>query len=209
MISDPYQVLGVSRNASDEEIKSAYRRLAKKFHPDVNPGNREAARRMNEINAAYDQIKNPQPEHTAGYGASGAAGGYGAWGPFGGAEGYSQEPPLYQAARMNIQSNRFYEALNILSGEPESRRGAQWYYLSSIANLGLENRIVALDHIKKAVQMDPGNWEYRRILEHIQRGGTVYQNNRAGFTAININPGKIMLGICLANMFCRFCRCGF
>ncbi|MDO4501195.1 MAG: DnaJ domain-containing protein [Erysipelotrichaceae bacterium] len=58
-MQDPYTVLGVSRNASEEEIKTAYRRLAKKYHPDLNPGNEAAAAKMKEINAAYDQIKNP------------------------------------------------------------------------------------------------------------------------------------------------------
>ena len=62
MISDPYKVLGVSPNASDEEVKAAYRKLAKKYHPDLNPGDEYAAQKMNEINAAYDQIKNPQPQ---------------------------------------------------------------------------------------------------------------------------------------------------
>lgn len=56
---DPYEVLGVDRNASEEEIKKAYRALAKKYHPDANPNNPEAAEKMKEINAAYDQIQNP------------------------------------------------------------------------------------------------------------------------------------------------------
>ena len=59
MIHDPYKVLGVSPDASDEEIKQAYRRLAKKYHPDLNQGNEEAAKKMQEVNAAYEQIKNP------------------------------------------------------------------------------------------------------------------------------------------------------
>ena len=55
---DPYEVLGVDRNASDDEVKNAYRKLAKKYHPDLNPGDESAAEKMNEVNAAYDAIRN-------------------------------------------------------------------------------------------------------------------------------------------------------
>ena len=78
IIDDPYKVLGVSRDASDEEIKRAYRRLAKQYHPDRNPGDTEAAKKMQEVNAAYEQIKNPEKAHPN----QGGYGGY--YDPFGG-----------------------------------------------------------------------------------------------------------------------------
>ena len=61
MPRDPYSVLGVSPGSSEDEIKSAYRRLAKQYHPDLHPNDPTAAQRMNEINAAYEQIKNGAP----------------------------------------------------------------------------------------------------------------------------------------------------
>ena len=85
MIEDPYKVLGVSPDASDEEIKKAYRVLAKKYHPDRNPGDAEAAKKMQQVNAAYEQIKNPS--HTA---SSGGYGGYSQYDPFG-FGGYRQQ----------------------------------------------------------------------------------------------------------------------
>ena len=79
IIDDPYKVLGLSPDASDEDIKRAYRKLAKKYHPDLNPGDAEAAKKMQQVNAAYEQIKNPEKAqpNPGGYG-------YGGYDPFGG-----------------------------------------------------------------------------------------------------------------------------
>ena len=98
MIQDPYRVLGLEPGASDDEVKAAYRRLAKKYHPDVNGGSPEAEAKMKEINAAYSQIMNrhaePNPGSSRGAGSYGSGqggyGGYGGsgwgwgWGDFGG-----------------------------------------------------------------------------------------------------------------------------
>ena len=86
-MKDPYEVLGVSRDASDEEIKKAYRRLAKQYHPDVNPGDKQAEEKMKEINAAYDAIKDASARQSYAAGSSAGTGGYGgyggAYGPYG------------------------------------------------------------------------------------------------------------------------------
>lgn len=110
---DPYDVLGVPRGASAEEVKRAYRALAKKCHPDVNPGDEEAARRMAEINAAYEQIRNPGRNSTARAGTSQSAGCRGSYGsgfgngPYGGSGqsadgGRRQEEPFFRGARRPV-----------------------------------------------------------------------------------------------------------
>ncbi|MBE5824245.1 MAG: J domain-containing protein [Butyrivibrio sp.] len=89
MVQDPYKVLGVSPSASDEEIKKAYRTLAKKYHPDLNPGDEVAAQRMNEINAAYDILSKPHTaRHASGYGPGSSYGsGYSGTSGYGSATG--------------------------------------------------------------------------------------------------------------------------
>lgn len=209
MIDDPYKVLGVSPEASDEEIKKAYRKLAMKYHPDRNPGDQEAAKKMQEINAAYDQIKNPDSYRRPG-GQSGGYGNYGGYGydPFGGAwQQRTQSGDQYQQAAYNyIQFGRYREALNVLGNSPE--RNARWYYLSALANDGVGNQVTALEHIRRAVSMEPNNPEYLRALEDIQNGGAAYRRQAQGFGGYRMGGSLWSWCLCLfAQMFC--CRGGF
>lgn len=220
MIDDPYKVLGVSPNATDEEVKNAYRRMAKKYHPDLHPGDAEAARKMNEVNAAYDQIKNPnkQPGYSSyggyrSYGNSGgSAGQYRNDGPFGGfgdftwfwqqASGGDIE---YQNARYYIMNGRYTEALAILQQVETTQRRAKWYYFSSLANYGVGNKLLAMEHIRQASQMEPNNIEYQQTAQRMQNGSHTYRQEGGGVHTVTAGPGKLCLGLCFAQLFCRFC----
>ncbi len=205
MIDDPYKVLGVSPDASDEEIKRAYRRLAKQYHPDRNPGDPVAAKKMQEVNAAYEQIKNPDAYKRPGSGYGGQSyGGYG-YDPFGGPWGqntYTGDQYL-QGAYQYIMFGRYGEALNILANAPE--KNARWYYLSALANDGLGNQVTALEHIRRAVSMEPDNREYLQTLEDIQNGGAAYRRQAGAFRGFNVRGGLWQLCLCwAAQLFC--CR---
>ena len=107
MMDDPYKVLGVSPDASDEEIKKAYRRLAKKYHPDRNPDDREAAKKMQEINDAYDRIKNPEKNRQPGGHGPYGYGGYGGYSGYGGYGQQAEETAEQRYQRAAAQYIRF------------------------------------------------------------------------------------------------------
>ena len=205
MMDDPYKVLGVSPDASDEEIKKAYRTLAKKYHPDLNPGDENAARKMQEINAAYEQIQHPERNRRSNAGSQSYGGSYGD--PFGGFSGYGRSAGSsgsdYQAAAYQyIRFGRYREALNVL--ENEVNRNARWYYLSALANDGLGNQVTALEHIRRAVSMEPDNPEYLRALEEIENGGAVYRTQAGQFRGFDFG-GSPCTNLCLCYLIQIFC----
>ena len=214
-MQDPYRVLGISPQASDEEIKKAYRALAKKYHPDVNNGSAQAEAKMKEVNEAYSMIMKLRREGaSSGYGTGAGYGGYAGYGDAGsgyrgsGAGGYTSENPHFQAARNYIRSGHFQEAMRVLEGIME--RNAEWYYLCGEASLGLGNRVAALNYARQAVGMDPNNFEYRALLSRLEGGGRYYQANGAGrgFAMPTVMCANPLLSCCLINLLCNcLCNC--
>ena len=213
MVYDPYQVLGVSRGASDEEIKKAYRSLSRKYHPDANinnPNKAAAEEKFKQVQQAYDQIMK-EKEMGASYGGSG----YGSYGGFGdfGFGGYQQRQSTggseyenhLRAAANYIQSRHFKEALNVLNAMQS--RNAQWYYYSAIANNGIGNNVMALDHAKKAVSMEPNNMQYRQLLQQLEGGGMWYRDMQGPFYQQSSGGSDFCLKLCIANLICNCC-CG-
>lgn len=217
---DPYEVLGISRDASEQEVTAAYRKLAKKYHPDLNPGDESAQKRMAEVNVAYEEIKSGRARHTdysrpqssrQSYG--GGYGGYGGYGGFGGFDPFEEYARAWQQSqqgrgdgfdpvRRYINAMRYNEALYALS-QIKTRNG-EWYYLSAVANYGMGNKVTALNHIDEAIRMEPGNYTYAQVRAQIQGSAPQYSQRSQMFGMPNISSlNTLCMGLCLARLCCR------
>lgn len=229
---DPYSVLGVDRNASDDELKKAYRSLSRKYHPDANinnPHKDEAEAKFKEVQQAYQQIMDERERgYTSGGGGSSSGSGsgyggsfYGGYGPFGGFGsfdgygGYGQSgesdsrrettDPHLKAAANYIRSGHYREALNVLGGIRE--RNALWYFYSASANSGLGNNVTALEHAREAVRLEPENIQYRMLLERMESGGSWYQQRQTMYGYPGSFDSSCCVKLCVANLLCNLC-CG-
>ncbi len=218
-MKNPYTVLGVPENASEEEIKKAYRTLSRKYHPDANvnnPNKEQAEEKFKEIQQAYQQIMREKEgggsfkESAGNYGGSGSYGGFGGYsgsGSYGGArqDDWSEEDVHLQAAENYIRSRHFSEALNVLS--EINQRSARWYYLSAMANSGLGNNVLAKEHAQRAVSMEPNNMVYRQFLSQMENGGQWYQTMGDMYGSPMTAQGDWCMKLCLLNVLCSCC-CG-
>ncbi|MEG2386945.1 MAG: DnaJ domain-containing protein [Clostridia bacterium] len=196
MIDNPYKVLGLKEDAGDDEVKAAYKTLAKQYHPDLN-SSPYAEARMKEINEAYTQImKGGRAQPGSAYSSQNRSSYYGS-GP--------AESAKMTAVRNYINSGHFREALNVLDAIPD--RTARWYYYAAIAHSGLGNRMEALENAQHACQMDPSNFEYQRLLEQLQYGTAQYQQFGRGFQMPTMDVGRLCMSLCAARLFCSFCGC--
>lgn len=190
-MDDPYKILGVSRDASEDVIKKAYRQLAKKYHPDVNK-EANAEDKFIEIQNAYQQIMDARKRGDSGnFWENSGFGNYGSQNNYSGAQGSD-----YQNVVSLLNAQRYMEANTILQNIQD--RGADWYYLSAIANYGMGNQIAAMDCAEKACQMDPTNQQYRQLYAQLQSGRTRYQNMQQPFSMSGNN-------ICCKIIMCNLC----
>ncbi len=198
---DPYSVLGVDRNATDEQVKNAYREKARKFHPDNfdnNPTAVEMANeKMKEINEAYDQIINSRKKGGRSTG-NGRANNWGA--------NNNTESSNFNDVRSLISANRFEEAQEILDGVPPEKRDAEWYFLNGIVLYRRGWFDAAYTSMATASRMDPSNAEYRYALNQMQRsrnGYTTYGRGNTGGTMMEFSCCDICAGLMCADMCCR------
>ena len=197
---NPYEVLGVSPNATDDEIKKAYRVLSRKYHPDANVGNpnqKEYEERFKEVQQAYNTImdqRSGKDQYNYGY----SQGGF-----YGGSQGEQSQTNQYMQAAANYIRNGMYdEALNVLNNIAD--RNAAWYAMSAKANSGKGNNVLALEHAKKASSMEPGNFEYQKLVQQLESGGSWYneQSQQYGGTTFGTRG---CYSICLPMLCCSMC----
>ncbi|MBM6850813.1 J domain-containing protein [Oscillibacter valericigenes] len=207
-MNDPYKILGVPEDASDEEIKKAYRELARKYHPDNyhdNPLEDLAQEKMKEINAAYEQITKERASGRRTGGAGGAYGGgsygyggYQSYGGYGSSQSYSGQSSVLQQARIAINTGNISRAEALLANY--SDHNAEWNFLKGVVCYRRGWMDEALRYYRTAVQMDPGNAEYRQALDYME--GTDDTAYRPGGSFGTLCSGNPCLSMCCLYTLC-------
>ena len=197
-MNDPYQVLGISESATDEEVKRAYRELARKYHPDNyhdNPLADLAQEKMKEINAAYEEIN----RRRSGGGRSASSGYGGGW-----QQQYGGSSSTFQQVRTAIQMGDLSRAESLLNASGD--HGAEWHFLKGAVCYRRGWMDEALRYYQTACQMEPGNPEYRRAL-NLMQGGSPYRPGGENFGTLC--AGNPCMTLCCASTLCNGGYCCF
>ena len=206
---NPYKVLGVSENASQEEIRAAYLELVKKYHPDKytdNPLKELAGEKLKEINQAYEMLTKKQSTTSGtGYGSSssGTYGSYNAGGSYSRPGGTAYSGPFateFARARSFINQNNLDAAQAILNNV--TVHNAEWNYLSGVIFLRQGSYQRATECFGRAYDAEPDNAEYRNAYLSLNNSGRAYQRNTTG----NMDASPCC-DVCSALM-CLNCCCG-
>ena len=209
-MKDPYQVLGVSETASDDEIKRAYRNLARKYHPDNyhdNPLADLAQEKMKEINAAYEEInklrsgggrQNPASgANTAGYGGA-YGGGYSTYRQYSGQQSSSS---VLQQVRVAIQTGNISRAEALLTNY--SDHNAEWNFLRGAVCYRRGWMDEAKRYYQAACQMEPNNAEYRQALEFMENGSQSAYHPGGEIFGTEMCTANPCLAMCCAYTLCN------
>lgn len=200
-MNDPYKVLDISPNATDEEVKKAYRKLAMKYHPDNyvdNPLADLAEEKMKEINEAYETI---QKERASGSRSSYSGSSSSSYS--GSSYSNSSYGNYFAEVRQCINQGNIARAEQILNSTPSEKRNAEWNFLMGCVLVRKGNYFDAKRYIDTACYMDPNNAEYRNIQNQLNRQGS-YSGNPYSYS--NTNDGCDMCDIC-SMLMCLNCLC--
>lgn len=199
---DPYQVLGIPSTATDEEVKKAYRNLARKYHPDNyhdNPLEDLAQERMKEINEAYETIRTQRKAaQSGGQSYGGYTGGY--------SQGYNAGAygGVWQRVRLAISQGNLNLAEELLNAQTD--HNGEWNFLKGAVCYKRGWMDEARRYYETAVQMDPGNAEYQRALDMLNGNGAAYRPNGYGHVTTGNCAGDNCSSLCAA---CACMNCLF
>lgn len=197
-MNDPYRVLGVSPDASDDDIKKAYRELARKYHPDKyhdNPLADLAQEKMKEINEAYDSITKQRASGYSSYSRAGQSDR--TWNP---GAGSTNATGIYAQIRNAINSGRLDQAEKMLDSVDVGDRGAEWNFLMGSLYYRRGWMDESARFFRDAARMDPTNQEYRQAMNYIQYGGAPYRSTGNNVSSMN------GCDIC-SSLLCADCLC--
>ena len=206
-MTDPYKVLGVSPDASDDEIKKAYRALARKYHPDKYRDSDLAdlaSEKMKEVNAAYEEIQNMRKN-----------GGSGSQNNNNGNRGYgssSGSNAKYGEIRRLINNGNIGAAEQRLLAIHEGDRTGEWNFLYGCVLIKKGRHIDAQRYFDIACSMDPYNQEYRYARDQLRRqaggyGGGYNTMGGGGCTGCDVCQGLICADCCCECMGGDLIRC--
>ena len=204
-MNDPYSVLGVSPSASDEDVKKAYRELARKYHPDNyhdNPLADLASEKMKEINEAYDAItKSRESGNSYAGGSAYQSQGYQqSYSGYSGSGYGSSANASYASIRNLINSNQLDRAMTMLNAMPS--HDAEWNYLMGSIYWRRGWMDEASRYFRTAAAMEPSNIEYRNAVQYMNRGGQAYRSVNTNSSMMNAD----ICSICQA-LYCADCCC--